>query len=68
MTGVTDWVRRALNELGPNATIREVSDFILRQAPTVPKSYISLAMRNLKKRELPGGKKGGKDEKGTQLF
>ena len=57
MPGVTDWVRRALAELGPSATAKEISDFILRQDPTVPKSYISLALRNLKKRELAGDKK-----------
>jgi len=57
MPGVTDWVRRALAELGTNATIREVTDFILSQDPTVPKSYISLAMRNLKRRELCAAKK-----------
>ena len=56
MAGVTDLVRRALAELGQNATMREITDFILRQDPTVPKSYIALAMRHLKKRELSAGK------------
>jgi len=49
MAGVTDWVRRALAELGPDATTKEVTDYILGKDPTVPKGYISLAMRNLKK-------------------
>jgi hypothetical protein len=57
MGNTTDWVRRALAELGPDATVREVTDFILRQDPTVPKSYISLTMRNLKKRGLAADKK-----------
>jgi hypothetical protein len=37
-----------LAELGPDATAKEVTDYILGKDPSVPRSYISLAMRNLK--------------------
>lgn len=52
MGGVTDWVRRALAELGSDATVKEVTDYILGKDSTVPKGHISLAMRNLKLRGL----------------
>ena len=48
--GVTDLVRKALAELGPEATLKEIGDYILARDATVPRSYISLALRNLKKK------------------
>lgn len=48
--GVTDWVRKALAELGPDASLKQVGDYILERDATVPRSHISLALRNLKKR------------------
>ena len=48
--GVTDLVRQALAELGPDASLRQVGDYVLAKDPTVPRSYISLALRNLKKK------------------
>ncbi len=48
MGSVTHWVRRALTALGPDATVKQVTDYILGQDPSIPRSYISLAMRNLK--------------------
>jgi hypothetical protein len=50
--GVTDWVRKALDELGPNAGLKEVGDYIIARDATVPRSYISLALLKLKKRNL----------------
>jgi hypothetical protein len=48
--GVTDWVRQALAELGPDASVKQVGDYIVSKDPSVPRSYISLALRNLKKK------------------
>jgi hypothetical protein len=48
--GVTDWVRKALAELGPDASLKQVGDYILSRDATVPQSHISLALRNLKKK------------------
>lgn len=50
--GVTELVRRALADLGPDASLKEIGDYILARDPTVPRSYISLALRNLKKKGL----------------
>ena len=57
MPGVTEWVRRAFAELGPDATVKQVTDYIIAQDPTVPKGYISLTMRKLKQREASLGRK-----------
>lgn len=52
MAGVTDWVQRALAELGPDATVKALTEYVLEKDPSVPQRYISLAMRNLKRRGL----------------
>lgn len=52
MGAVTHWVRQALTELGSDATVKQVTDYVLRKDASVPKGYISLAMRNLKRRGL----------------
>jgi hypothetical protein len=58
MASVTQWVRQALAHLGPNATPKQVTDYILSQEPTVPRGYISLAMRKLAAaKRQPRGKK-----------
>lgn len=48
--GTTDWVRKALAELGPDASLKQVADYIVARDTTVPRSYISLALRKLKKK------------------
>ena len=52
MGGVTHWVRQALAELGPDASAKQVTDYILAINPSIPRSHISLAMRNLKIKRL----------------
>jgi hypothetical protein len=48
--GVTDWVRRALADLGPDASVKQIGDYIVARDPSVPRSYVSLAVRNVKKK------------------
>ena len=55
MPGVTEWVRRAFAELGPDATTKKVTNFLLANAPTVPTSKIPLDIRKLKQRGLAVG-------------
>ena len=57
MAGVTDWVRRALAELGSDASVKAVTEYVLGKDASVPKGYISLAMRNLNRRELSAAEK-----------
>lgn len=52
MGRVTNTVRQALAELGPDATVRVVTEYILDKDPSTPKGYISLAMRNIKRSGL----------------
>jgi hypothetical protein len=52
MGGVTDLVRQALAELGPDAILRQVTDYVHFKDATVPRNYASLAMRNLRTRGL----------------
>ena len=54
MAGATDWVRRALAEMGPDATVKEVTDFIVAKDQTVPRGDIPLALRKLRKRAFYG--------------
>jgi len=60
MPGVTDMVRRALEQLGPEATLREVTDLVMREDATVRKNYISLALRKLRIRAAEGRDKAKK--------
>jgi hypothetical protein len=57
MGAVTRLVRRALAELGPDATLREVTDYIHARDATVARSCISLAMRNVRSRHLGSERK-----------
>lgn len=57
MAGVTDWVRKALAKLGSDAPDTEVQAFIRENAPTVPASHVSLALRKLRGKVVPARKK-----------
>jgi|GEM_PF-5383420 len=57
MAGATDWVRRALAELGPDAPDTEVKAYIRGKDPSVPESYISLALRKLRGKVVPAVRK-----------
>jgi len=48
MPRVTEWVRRALTELGQDASLKAVTSYIQERDPSVPRSYISLALRKLR--------------------
>jgi hypothetical protein len=53
MGGATAWVRRALGELGADATDVAVKAYIRKKEPTVPESQIGLALRKLRGRVVP---------------
>ena len=53
MAGATNWVRRALAELGQDAPDQEVKAYIQSKDTTVPENYISLALRKLRGRVIP---------------
>ena len=57
MPSPTDWVRRALAELGPDAPDTEVKAYIRGKAPSMPESYISLALRKLRGKAVPAVRK-----------
>lgn len=57
MGGVTDWVRRALTELGAEAPDAEVKSYIRGKAPTVPESQVALALRKLRGKVIPARSK-----------
>ena len=57
MGGVTDWVRRALGELGLDAPDKDVKAYIAREAPDVPQGQISLALRKLRGRGVSSRRK-----------
>jgi hypothetical protein len=54
---VTNWVQAALAVLGPDATVREVTDYILRDNPTLPPSYVALALYNLRMKSIRAARK-----------
>jgi hypothetical protein len=56
MAGTTDWVKRALSELGSDAPDVEVKAYIRANAPEVPESYVSLALRKLRGSVIPARK------------
>jgi hypothetical protein len=62
MAGVTDWVRRALAELGPDAPDAEVKAYIRENAPDVPETQVSLALRKLRGEVVPSRKKHPRGE------
>jgi hypothetical protein len=51
MAGATDWVRRALAELGPEAPDADVKAYIREKASDVPESYVSLVLGKLRRKE-----------------
>ena len=53
MGGATAWVRRALGELGADATDGAVKAYIRKKESTVPESQIGLALRKLRRRVVP---------------
>ena len=53
MAGATEWVRRALAELGSDASDQAVKAYIQEKDPSVPENYISLALRKLRGRVRP---------------
>jgi len=57
MAGPTDWVRRALAELGADAPDTDVKAFIRGKDPSIPEGYISLALRKLRGKAVPAVRK-----------
>jgi hypothetical protein len=60
--GVTEWVRRALAELGTEASDAEVKAYIRGNAPTVPESQVSLALRKVRGKVVPAKSKQPQQE------
>jgi hypothetical protein len=58
MAGATEWVRRALAALGPNAPDAEVKAYIRGKDPSVPESYVSLALRKVRGKVVLAKRKG----------
>jgi len=56
MGGVTEWVRRALAELGPDAPDAEVKAYIRANNLSLPERQIGLALRKLRGRAVPARK------------
>ena len=57
MGSATEWVRRALVKLGPDAPDQEVKAYIRGQDSTVPECHVALALRKLRGKMIPAGKK-----------
>lgn len=53
MGGATDWVRRALAELGPDASDAEVKRFIREKDASVPSGHVGLALRKIRGNLVP---------------
>jgi len=53
MASVTDWVRRALTELGPDVPDAKVKAYIREKAPDVPEGHVSLVLRRLRGGVIP---------------
>jgi hypothetical protein len=53
MGGVTSWVRKALQELGPGAPDAVVKTYIREREPSVPESQIGLALRTIRGAVVP---------------
>ena len=52
MGSTTKWVRRALTELGSDASDLQVKNYIREKDPSVPESHVSLALRKLRGKAL----------------
>lgn len=48
MGSATEWVRRALAELGPKAPDQVVKSYIRERDPSVPEGHVALALRRLR--------------------
>jgi hypothetical protein len=57
MGSATEWVRRALAELGPDAPDQEVKAYIRGKDSSVPEGHVSLALRKLRGKMIPTGRK-----------
>jgi hypothetical protein len=53
MGKTTDWVRRAMDALGAEATNQEVKNWIRHHQPEVPEAHVALALRNLRPGTVP---------------
>ena len=56
MAGITSLVRRALNELGPEAPDVEVQAYVRAKEPSVPDSQVGLALRKIRGAVVPANK------------
>jgi hypothetical protein len=56
MGSTTKWVRRALAELGSNASDQEVKNYIREEDPSIPEGHVSLALRKLRGKVIPATK------------
>ena len=54
MGSTTEWVRRALDELGWDATDQEVKAYLREKG--VPPGHIGLALKKLRARGIPSGR------------
>jgi hypothetical protein len=52
MGNTTKWVRRALAELGSNASDQEVKNYIREKDHCVPEGHVSLALRKLRRKPI----------------
>jgi hypothetical protein len=52
MAGATQLVRQALAELGADAPDAEVRAYLREKAPSVPGSYVALALRRIRGRVI----------------
>ena len=53
MAGATHLVRQALDVLGADAPDAHVRAFLQEKAPSVPGSYVALALRKIRGRVIP---------------
>jgi hypothetical protein len=56
MGSTTKWVRRALAELGSDASDQEVKNYIREEDPSIPEGQLSLALRKLRGKVIPATK------------
>lgn len=52
MGSATEWVRRALAELGPDAPAQTIKAFIRERDWTIPEGHISLALRKVREKAI----------------
>ncbi len=56
MGSATEWVRRALAELGPEAPDQAVKSYIRERDPSVPEGHVALALRKLREPVVATGR------------